>query len=66
MARKKKSEIIDYSQQAQIPQALIEELPMGKVVEDAYIRFGSYVNTSRHFLGLKDGLKPSYRRLYYI
>ena len=66
MARKKKSDIIDYAQQPQVPQALVEELPMGKVVEDAYIRFGSYVNTSRHFLGLKDGLKPSYRRLYYI
>lgn len=39
-----------------------QQLPIGQVTEDAYIRFGGYCNTSRV---LPDywGMKPSYRRL---
>lgn len=35
----------------------------GSIVEDSYMIFGSYVNSSRQLPLVMDGLKPSYRRL---
>lgn len=38
---------------------------IGDITEDAYIRFGSYVNNHRHIPRVIDGLKVSYKRLFH-
>ena len=37
--------------------------PIGEITEDAYIKFGGYVNNHRQIPRVIDGLKVSYRRL---
>jgi len=41
------------------------QISIGDYVEEAMIKFGNYVNTSRHIPFYLDGLKPSYRRAIY-
>lgn len=43
----------------------IEQKPIGKVVKDDFLDFGDYVANHRHTVSVKDGCKPSYRRLIY-
>lgn len=43
----------------------IEQKPIGKVVKDDFLDFGDYVANHRHTVSIKDGCKPSYRRLIY-
>lgn len=61
MAKKKKI------QENQAPEMIMPPVmlqkPIGEITEDAYLRFGSYVNNHRHMPRVFDGLKVSYRRL---
>lgn len=43
----------------------ILEKPIGKITEDAYLDFSSYINCHRHLPSVSDGMKVSYRRLIY-
>lgn len=65
MAKKKKveqsTENFDMNSVPAVP--LVFQRPIGDITEDAYIRFGSYVNNHRHMPRVIDGLKTSYRRL---
>jgi len=58
MGRKKKEDL----SQLELP---VLQKPIGQVVTDAYLDFGSYINCHRHLANL-DGVKVSYRRLIYI
>ena len=65
MAKKKKvdqsSEMLDSMMVPSVP--LVYQRPIGDITEEAYLRFGSYVNNHRHMPRVIDGLKTSYRRL---
>lgn len=61
MAKKKKSTSNEVIPEIQVPQ--LYQKPIGAITEDAYLRFGSYVNNHRHMPRVLDGLKVSYRRL---
>ena len=60
MAKKKKiEETVDM-----VPAVpMVYQKPIGDITEEAYLRFGSYVNNHRHMPRVFDGLKVSYRRL---
>lgn len=60
MARKKKE---DVSREGTGDMPVITLKPIGEITEDAYVRFGGYVNNFRHIPRVIDGLKVSYRRL---
>lgn len=62
MAKKKKN--VDHDEMSSYDvMPLVYQRPIGDITEEAYIRFGSYVNNHRHMPRIIDGLKPSYRRL---
>lgn len=67
MARKKKSDIVDYSNpQPEIPQALIPQIDMASLFTQSYLRFGEYNLCYRTMPNLYDGFKISYKRTYFI
>ena len=49
----------------QVNPQVTPEVTAEKFVTDSYLRFGKYINESRHLPYIMDGLKPSYRRLIY-
>lgn len=59
MGKKKKEEF------SQITKKEIEQIPIGKMVMDAFLDFGNYINNQRHTAFIYDGCKPSYRRLIF-
>ena len=61
MPRKKKVDLTKVELEKGSP---IEQQPIGKIVRDAYIDFGGYINCHRHLANL-DGFKISYKRLIY-
>lgn len=58
MAKKKKLEEAPI-----VSMPTVYQKPIGDITEEAYLRFGSYVNNHRHMPRVYDGLKVSYRRL---
>lgn len=48
-----------------ISKEVIQEVPIGKLVMDAFLDFGNYINNQRHIASIYDGCKPSYRRLIF-
>lgn len=60
MAKKKKEENISEIEKSFIPYS---QKPIGELTEEAYVRFGGYVNNFRHIVKVQDSLKTSYRRL---
>jgi len=60
MARKKKIDLTGVELNVGTP----DQVPIGKIVRDAYVDFGGYINCHRHLANL-DGFKISYRRLIY-
>lgn len=63
MAKRKKNSIEE--EVPQISQEIIEQVPIGKMVMDAFLDFGNYINNQRHTASIYDGCKPSYRRLIF-
>lgn len=63
MAKRKKNSIEE--EVSQISQEIIEQMPIGKMVMDAFLDFGNYINNQRHTASIYDGCKPSYRRLIF-
>lgn len=47
------------------PEVVIVEKPIRDHINESYIVFGDYVNQKRHMPHIKDGLKPSYRKMIY-
>ena len=62
MPRKKKIDLTKV--ELELGSLLIQQQPIGKIVRDAYVEFGGYINCHRHLANL-DGFKVSYRRLIY-
>ena len=62
MGRRKKIDLTQVELEKGNPN--IVQVPIGKIVRDAYIDFGGYINCHRHLADL-DGFKVSYRRLIY-
>ena len=60
MAKKKK-------EQPELPLITLEEYNrgIGDIAEEAYLKYGAYVNHYRHTCSIMDGCKVSYRRLIY-
>ena len=61
MPRKKKIDLTKVELELGSP---VQQQPIGKIVQDAYIDFGGYINCHRHLANL-DGFKISYKRLIY-
>lgn len=47
------------------PQVVIIDKSIKDHIDESYILFGGYVNQKRHMPHMKDGLKPSYRKMIY-
>lgn len=63
MAKKKKEENINKVEEySEYP---IYSKSIGEITEEAYIRFGGYISTSRALPRVADGLKISYLRLFH-
>lgn len=62
MAKKRKTLVSEFPQ---ITKEEIQQIPIGKIVMDAFLDFGNYINNQRHTASIYDGCKPSYRRLIY-
>lgn len=63
MARKKKIDLNQLDLEQKTP-GEVKQLPVGQIVTNAYLDFGSYINCHRHLANL-DGVKVSYKRLIY-
>lgn len=48
-----------------LPEPVIIDKSIGDHINESYVEFGNYVNQKRHMPHMRDGLKPSYRRMIY-
>lgn len=48
-----------------LPVPVIIDRGIGDHIDESYVEFGNYVNQKRHMPHMRDGLKPSYRKMIF-